>query len=121
VPAHDGLLAHTVHMGKEATKWLEAVDPHFGFLADLGFAPRAVDDSSFWSVWVQYQSSTSAVRISKSNEFVRSEVHLIPLGERRGAAVSDLDHRRPDRLDAARQRHRVESPTSLARSASKPG
>jgi hypothetical protein len=66
-------------MGQGAAKWLKTVEPHFGFLADIGFASREVDDSSFWSVWVQYRSETSAVRISKSNEFVRSEVHLIRL------------------------------------------
>ena len=66
-------------MGKEAAKWLKAVDPHFGFLAAHGFGRRDLDDSSFWSIWVQYQSETSAIRISKSNEFVRSEVHLIRL------------------------------------------
>jgi len=44
------VLAHTVHMGKEAAKWLKQVDPHFGFLADVGFADRDVDDSSFWSI-----------------------------------------------------------------------
>ena len=59
-------------MGNEAGKWLTKVDPHFGFLADMGFGNRDVDDSSFWSIWVQYRSDTAAVRISKSNEFVRS-------------------------------------------------
>lgn len=73
------VVAHTAHMGKEATKWLKTVDLHFGFLTDMGFAHRDVDDSSFWSIWVQYRSATSAVRISKSNEFARSEVQLIRL------------------------------------------
>ena len=66
-------------MGQEATTWLNRVDPHFGFLAGMGFSGRDVDDSSFWEIWVQYRSETSAIRISKSNEFARSEVHLIRL------------------------------------------
>jgi hypothetical protein len=66
-------------MGKEAEKWVKQVDPHFGFLTQLGFGSRDVDDSSFWSIWVQYRSDTSAIRISKSNEFVRADVHLIRL------------------------------------------
>lgn len=66
-------------MGREAARWLKAVDPHFGFLATEGFGSRDLDDSSFWSIWVQYRSETSAIRISKSNEFVRAEVHLIRL------------------------------------------
>lgn len=45
----------------------------------MGFGGRDVGDSSFWSIWVQYRSDTSAIRISKSNEFVRAEVHLIRL------------------------------------------
>jgi hypothetical protein len=59
-------------MGKEAAKWHKIVEPHFGFLVQLGFATVAVDDSSFWSIWVQYRSETSAIRVSKSNEFIRS-------------------------------------------------
>lgn len=70
---------HTAYMGKEAAKWLKAVDPYFGFLTGQGFGSRDLDDSSFWSIWAQYRSETSAIRISKSNEFVRAEVHLIRL------------------------------------------
>ena len=66
-------------MGKEAAKWLRQVEPHFGFLSCLGFTTIDVDDSSFWSTWVQYRSDTSAIRIELSREFVRSEVHLIRL------------------------------------------
>lgn len=66
-------------MGREAAKWRKQVEPHFGFLAQSGFGGVEVDDSSFWSLWVQYRSEASAVRISKSNEFIRSEVHLIRL------------------------------------------
>jgi hypothetical protein len=66
-------------MGKEAAKWRKIVEPHFGFLVQLGFATVAVDDSSFWSIWVQYRSETSAIRVSKSNEFIRCEVQLIRL------------------------------------------
>jgi hypothetical protein len=70
---------HTVRMGKEAEKWAKEVDAHFGFLTQLGLDSRDVDHSSFWSSWVQYRSDTSAIRISKSNEFVRAEVRLIRL------------------------------------------
>jgi hypothetical protein len=66
-------------MGKEAAKWLGLVEPHFRFLSSLGFTTIDVDDSSFWSTWVQYRSDTSAIRIELSREFVRSEVHLIRL------------------------------------------
>jgi hypothetical protein len=70
---------HTGRMGKDGEKWLERVEPHFGFLRSLGFGNVDTDDSSFWSIWVQYRSENSAVRISKSNEFVRAEVALIRL------------------------------------------
>jgi hypothetical protein len=66
-------------MGKDALKWRKMVELHFGFLTGLGFATIDVDDSSFWSLWVQYRSETSAIRISRSNEFIRSEVELIRL------------------------------------------
>lgn len=66
-------------MERKAAKWRKQVEPHFGFLTQLGFGKVDVDDSSFWSLWVQYRSETSAIRISKSNEFIRSEVHLIRL------------------------------------------
>jgi len=66
-------------MGKEAAKWLRQVVPHFGFLSGLGFTAIDLDDSSFWSTWVQYRSDNSAVRIELSREFVRSEVYLIRL------------------------------------------
>ncbi|MDP9181819.1 MAG: hypothetical protein M3P04_03435 [Actinomycetota bacterium] len=52
-----------------------------GFLIAHGFTRVTKDDSSFWSLWVQYASETAAVRISKSNEFRRSEVQLIRLVE----------------------------------------
>ena len=38
-----------------------------------------MDDSSFWSLWVQFRSATAAIRVSKSNEFNRAEVELIRL------------------------------------------
>jgi hypothetical protein len=66
-------------MGKTAEKWRKQVEPHFGFLSDHGFTVVDVDDSSFWSLWVQYRSGTAAVRISKSNETGRAEVQLIRL------------------------------------------
>ncbi len=66
-------------MASRASEWRELVEPHFGFLTDLGFTSVEVDESSFWSLWVQYRSGTSAVRISKSNEFIRCEVELIRL------------------------------------------
>ncbi len=66
-------------MGDEAEKWLNRVEPHFEFLHPLGFTDVDVDDSSFWSTWVQYRSATAAIRICKSNEFVRAEVYLIRL------------------------------------------
>jgi hypothetical protein len=66
-------------MADMAAAWRKQVDPHFGFLADRGFSAVDVDDSSFWSLWVQYRSDTAAVRVSKSNEFVRCEVNLIRL------------------------------------------
>jgi hypothetical protein len=50
-----------------------------GFLINHGFTNVTTDDSSFWSLWVQYASGGAAVRISKSNEFRRSEVQLIRL------------------------------------------
>lgn len=50
-------------------------------MRETGFDRVDVDDSSFWSLWVQYRSKSAAVRISKSVEFTRSEVHLIRLVE----------------------------------------
>ncbi|MDX6240887.1 MAG: hypothetical protein QOG10_5707 [Kribbellaceae bacterium] len=64
---------------KTAAKWRTQVEPHFGYLTDFGFTTIEDDDSSFWSLWVQYRSETAAVRINKSNEFRRAEVHLIRL------------------------------------------
>ena len=66
-------------MGKDADAWRERVAPHFGFLVEHGLDAVDVDDTSVWSLWVQYRSSTSAVRISKSREFIRVEVQLIRL------------------------------------------
>lgn len=60
-------------------KWAAKVEPHFGFLVDHGFGQVETDDSSFWSIWVQYASGRAAVRISLSNEFRRAEVQLIRL------------------------------------------
>lgn len=68
-------------MGRLANQWRETVEPTFGFLVDLGFEDVDVDDSDFWSLWVQYRSPTAAVRVSKSNEFTRVEVELIRLDE----------------------------------------
>ena len=58
---------------------MKTVDTHFGFLREAGFTHVETDDSSFWSLWVQYRSDSAAVRISKSNEFERVEVELIRL------------------------------------------
>lgn len=43
-------------MGGRASKWAETVERHFGFLADHGFVPVAVDDSTFWATSVTYCS-----------------------------------------------------------------
>lgn len=69
----------TGEVGKQAAKWHSAVDEHFGFVIRMGFTHVDVDDSSFWSIWTQYRSESAAIRISRSNEFTRSEVHLIRL------------------------------------------
>jgi len=66
-------------VGRQAEKWFETVDKHFGFLREARFTHLDTDDSSFWSLWVQYRSDSAAIRISKSNEFTRSEVELIRL------------------------------------------
>lgn len=66
-------------MGRAADAWAKTVGPHMSFLIGHGFSRVTTDDSSFWSLWVQYASDDAAVRISKSNEFRRSEVHLIRL------------------------------------------
>jgi len=86
------------------------------FLIGHGFTRVTKDDSSFWSLWVQYASNNAAVRISKSNEFRRSEVQLIRLvdGEvppypiwitpdRIDWTLLDnvLEARRPDLMEAA--------------------
>ena len=66
-------------MGKRAKKWLDQVEPHFGFLREHGFTHVTTDDSSFWSLWVRYASPNAAVEIAKSIEFTRIEVSLIRL------------------------------------------
>lgn len=66
-------------MGKRASKWLQQVEPHFGFLREHGFTRVATDDSSFWSFRVRYASPHAAVQVAKSNEFTRVEVSLIRL------------------------------------------
>ena len=103
-------------MAKSAANWRQQVEPHFGFLVQSGFDKVDVDDSSFWSLWVQYRSATAAIRVSKSNEFIRSEVHLIRLvdgevpaypiwiaDERIDWTLLDtvMEARRPDLVDEA--------------------
>lgn len=68
-------------MGRAARQWAAKAEPHFGFLVAHGFDRVETDDSSFWSIWVQYASDRAAVQISQSNEFRRAEVHLIRLVE----------------------------------------
>lgn len=107
-------------MGIRANQWRETVEPTFGFLIDLGFVDVDVDDSSFWSLWVQYRSPAAAVRVSKSNEFTRVEVELIRLADGRVPAypiwITDdridwtlldnvIEVRRPDLLPLVRRQH----------------
>lgn len=66
-------------MGTQAKKWQRAVSDHFDFLVERGFGRVETDDSSFWSVWVQYRSETAAIRVAKSNEDRRCGVQLIRL------------------------------------------
>jgi hypothetical protein len=66
-------------MGRRATKWRNRVEAHFLFVADYGFTTVDVDDSSFWSLYTQFRSSTAAIRVSRSIEFQRCEVELIRL------------------------------------------
>lgn len=66
-------------MGRGAGDWRKTVEPHFGFLADHGFRITASDDSTFWESSVTYTSSVSAVKVARSQEFVRSGVSLIRL------------------------------------------
>lgn len=66
-------------MGPSARRWRQLAALHFGFLEGHGFRLSATDDSSTWETWVQYTSAISAVRVTRSNEFVRAEVHLIRL------------------------------------------
>lgn len=54
------------------------VEEHFDFLVERGFRLTDVDYST-WTISVTYGSATSAVQVSKSNEFIRSEVHLVRL------------------------------------------
>ncbi|WP_310963227.1 hypothetical protein [Nocardioides terrisoli] len=107
-------------MGKAAAQWRKTVDIHFGYLKDFGFRRVDSDDSSFWSLWVQYRSPTAALRVSKSNEFVRAEVHLIRLVDGEVPAypiwITDaridwtlldnvVEARRPELLDEASRQH----------------
>jgi hypothetical protein len=66
-------------VGASARHWRQSVSSHFAFLEGHGFRLSATDDSSAWETWVQYTSAVSAVRVTRSNEFVRAEVHLIRL------------------------------------------
>jgi hypothetical protein len=63
----------------EAQTWRELVERHFDFLTDFGFTLTGTDDTSSWQVWVQYASSDSAIRIVRSVEFDRVELHLYRL------------------------------------------
>lgn len=107
-------------MGKTAEKWRKQVEPHFGFLYDHGFTTVDVDDSSFWSLWVQYRSGTVAVRISKSNETTRAEVQLIRLVDGEVPAYpiwiteERLDWTLLDNVVEARQPHLREDAAKLS-------
>lgn len=57
---------------------VKLVAPSFAFLEAHGFRLSATEDSSAWETW-QYTSAVSAVRVTRSNEFVRADVHLIRL------------------------------------------
>ena len=74
-----GALGQDGLMGERAERWRRSVDPHFGFLTGLGSRGRSRSERSAWSVWVQYRSASAAVRVSRSNEFIRCEVELIRL------------------------------------------
>jgi hypothetical protein len=114
-------------MGQTASSWQNTTAAHFGFLAAHGFDTVVVDDSSIWSVWVCYLSRTAAVQVSKSAEFVRTEVSLIRLhggevpphtvwitDERLDWALLDVvaEVRRPDLLAEVR-RQRGLSPSQV--------
>jgi len=115
-------------MGERAEQWRRSVDPHFGYLTGLGFSEVDLDlERSPWSVWVQYRSASSAVRVSRSNEFIRCEVELIRLVDGRVPAypiwITDdridwtlLDNvvevRRPE-LAAEAARHRGLGPAEV--------
>jgi hypothetical protein len=58
------------------------VAPHFAFLEGHGFRLSATDDSSTWETWAHYTSGISAIRVTRSREFVGAEVHLVRLVER---------------------------------------
>jgi hypothetical protein len=66
-------------MGYSAIRWRQSVEPHFGFLADVGFSTVTEDESSNWQTWLQYASAESAVRVARSVEFDRVELHLYRL------------------------------------------
>lgn len=66
-------------MGASARDWTRLVEPHFSFLQAHGFRLSPADDSSWWETWVQYASDASAVRLARSTEFGRVDVHLIRL------------------------------------------
>ena len=66
-------------MGAEGRKWQEVVERHFGFLAEFGFGRPDVDDSTFWATSVTYRTDVVGLKVSRSNEFMRSEVQLIRL------------------------------------------
>ena len=66
-------------MGPSAGEWRQRVGAHFSFLEEHGFHKPTADDSSWWATIAQYSSDRSAVRVSRSVEFQRSEVHLIRL------------------------------------------
>jgi hypothetical protein len=66
-------------VGRTAAAWRKVVEPYFGFVTAHGFRSISADDSSWWETSVTYASSKAAIKVSKSIEFQRCEVHLIRL------------------------------------------
>jgi hypothetical protein len=66
-------------MGFPASRWQQIVTPHFGDLVSSGFPNVTADDTSNWQTWVQYASNDSPIRIVRTVEFDRVEVHLYRL------------------------------------------
>ena len=66
-------------MGRQASKWRQMVEPHFGFLAEHGFRVTGADDSTWWETSLTYTSPVAGIKVARSQEFDRSEVNLIRL------------------------------------------